>query len=244
MMLLIDAGNSRLKWGLRENGRWVGQGVLDYDALDTLPTLWSHAPARCLIANVAGRAQGERLVALLAQHGVAAHFLRASREAGGVTNHYRDPAQLGVDRWAALIGARGLHQGAALVVCAGTATTIDVLDDKGIFQGGCILPGLDLMKQSLAAGTANLPLAEADFQALPRSTDEAIVAGCLAAQAGAIAQLWPQVENLPGAVVILSGGAASLIAPRLACPLREIPNLVLEGLARLAEGQRSVGEAH
>ena len=238
MKLLLDAGNTRLKWGLFQNDHWYAQGILDYDSLDALPTLWpaGDTPADAWIANVAGPSIGDALQTLLARHAVPAHFLRASAMCCGVVNHYRNPSQLGADRWAALIGARSMHKGAALVVCAGTATTIDVLDADGHFQGGLILPGFDLMRRSLAHATAGLPIAQAGgvSDTPPVSTDEAISEGCLAAQLGAVRHMWRYVVSQPGSLCIVSGGAAEQLLCRLDLPSREVPNLVLEGLARMA----------
>jgi type III pantothenate kinase len=243
MILLLDAGNTRLKWGLRAGKRWQAQGVLDYTALDTLPQCWSQRakPVAVWAVNVAGETTAQALQSRLAQQGIALHFVRAQAQGFGVVNHYHTPQQLGADRWAALIGARTRHTGPALVVCAGTATTVDVLDASGDFLGGLIAPGLDLMRRSLAQGTAGLPLAQSTFQALPRSTEEAIITGCLAAQLGAVRHGWRQIESRPDARCILSGGAAESLRPHLELPLIEVPYLVLEGLARIAEDAAFVG---
>ena len=151
----------------------------------------------------------------------------------GVRNLYDNPAQLGADRWAALIGARTLHAGACLVVCAGTATTVDVLDDEGNFQGGLILPGVALMVRALAGNTAQLPLAEGKFAGLPRNTADAIVSGCLHAQAGAIERMFEQVVAYAEATCLVGGGAAAQLCDLLRIPTRQVDTLVLEGLARI-----------
>ena len=153
----------------------------------------------------------------------------------GVSNHYDNPEQLGDDRWSALVGARALHAGPCLVVCAGTATTIDVLDAEGHFQGGLILPGVALMGRALAANTAQLPLAEGRFAGLPRNTMDAIASGCLHAQAGAVERMYEQVAALPGAVCLVSGGAAGQFYELLRVPKHRVDNLVLEGLARIGQ---------
>ena len=110
-----------------------------------------------------------------------------------------------------------------------------VLDAEGVFQGGAILPGYELMRRSLARDTAQLPLAEGHYATPPRNTMDAIVSGCLQAQAGAIERMHRQLP--PGSPCVLTGGAAPLLAdlPGLAdLPLRRIDNLVLEGLLRFA----------
>ncbi|MFZ2853320.1 MAG: type III pantothenate kinase, partial [Rhodocyclaceae bacterium] len=194
--------------------------------------------ARIVICNVAGAAVGETLAALLARrHPDAAEmaeplWLHASAQACGVRNAYERPEQLGADRWAALIGARAQSGGACLVVCAGTATTVDRLDAEGLFCGGLILPGYDLMRGALAGNTAQLPLADGEFRALPRNTMDAIVSGCLHAQAGAIERMFAPIAGEAGALCLLTGGGAARLAPHLAIPLLLNENLILDGLAR------------
>ena len=235
MDLLLDAGNTRLKWGLWGAAGWHGQGAIALAALDELAGVLAAAgPVRRVLgANVAGAEVAARLAGLLAARGLTPVWIQPVESAFGVQNRYLDPSRLGADRWAALVGARALHGAAALVVTSGTATTADVLDGAGVFQGGVILPGLDLMRSSLARDTAQLPLADGRFEPLPRRTVDAIVSGCLHAQLGAIERMFRLVEAETGAVCLLNGGAAGSLAPLLDIPLRQVDNLVLEGLARM-----------
>jgi type III pantothenate kinase len=106
-----------------------------------------------------------------------------------VTNGYADPGQLGADRWAALIGARQIHRGTVLVVNSGTATTVDVLSSSGFFRGGVILPGIELMKEALAARTAGLPFTRGEFAEQPRTAD-AVESGNLLAQVGVVERMY------------------------------------------------------
>ena len=233
MDLLLDAGNTRLKWGLHDGASWRGQGAVAIGALDGLAAVLEAAGPirRVLGANVAGAGVAARLAEILGEWGLVPAWIEPSVSAFGVHNRYLDPARLGADRWAALVGARALHGAAALVVTSGTATTADVLDGEGVFQGGVILPGLDLMRSSLARDTAQLPFADGRFELLPRRTADAIVSGCLHAQLGAIERMFRLVASQPGAVCLLNGGAAVSLAPLLEIPLRRVDNLVLEGLA-------------
>jgi type III pantothenate kinase len=238
MDLLLDVGNTRLKWGLHDASGWHGQGAVLLSALDGFEgVLAGLGPVRRMLgANVAGGGVAGRLGVLLAARGLAAEWIQSQGEGFGVRNGYREPARLGADRWAALVGARALHHGPALVVTSGTATTADVLDADGFFQGGVILPGLDLMRMSLARDTAQLPFADGRFEATPRRTADAIATGCLHAQVGAIERMFRLVAAQPGAVCLLNGGAAAALAPQLECPVRVVDNLVLEGLARMLDG--------
>jgi len=235
MILAVDCGNSRLKWGLHENGGWRQTGTMPVSELARLEKTWKRfAPAdQVMVANVAGGSVRKKLETLFARRSIVPAWVKAKRRECGVTNGYGRPDQLGPDRWAALIGAWSIFRGPCLVVTAGTATTVDVLRGDGRFVGGVILPGLDLMKRSLARSTAELPLAGGHFSAEPRNTADAIETGCLLAQAGAIERAFATMEH--GAACVLAGGAARLIARHLNIPVRLVDNLVLEGLVRIAQ---------
>jgi type III pantothenate kinase len=162
------------------------------------------AVSRVLAANVAGAALRDRLTHMLATGAAlrvapdAIEWFASVAERAGVKNGYRNPAQLGCDRFAAAIGAHALVPGQAVIVAnCGTATTIDAVTADGRFLGGMILPGLGLMATSLARNTAQLPQI-AQGGKLPSgfadNTDDAILSGLLAAQAGAI----ERVRAAPG----------------------------------------------
>ncbi len=235
MILAVDCGNSRLKWGLHENGGWRKTGAVPLSEMGRLEKSWRRlVPAdKVVVANVAGRSVRNRLETLFARRSMVPAWVKAKRHECGVTNGYGRPDQLGPDRWAALIGAWSILRGPCLVVTAGTATTVDVLRGDGRFVGGVILPGLDLMKRSLTRGTAELPFARGRFSAEPRNTADAIETGCLLAQAGAIERAFATMEN--GAACVLAGGAARRIARHLNIPVRLVDNLVLEGLVRISQ---------
>ena len=158
------------------------------------------------------------------------HWFYSQAQCAGVTNGYRDPSQLGCDRFASLLGARALFpEQSLLVVTAGTATTVDALDASGRFLGGMILPGLGTMAQSLALSTAQLPHVETHLSVscFADNTLDAIVSGCVQAQLGAISQAR---AHLPDARCILSGGAAQYLLPYVPAPVQQVDQLVLRGL--------------
>lgn len=235
MILAIDCGNTRLKWGVHDGARWIAQGSLDYAGLPGLADLIRAQPrvSRAVVCNVAGPQVGDAVLEALTSLGVPLVRAQSQSAQYGVRNLYGHPEQLGADRWAALIGARTLHGGACLVVCAGTATTVDVLDAEGCFQGGLILPGVELMRRALAANTAQLPLADGEFSGLPRNTADAIISGCLLAQAGAVERMFEQVADRQDANCLVGGGAAGQFFDLLRIPKLRVDNLVLEGLARM-----------
>jgi type III pantothenate kinase len=234
MILAIDAGNTRIKWGLHDGAAWAGRGALALAEAEELAASITAPPAAIVAANVAGAEVARRIEASLARWRIPIRWASAQASQCGVVNGYDNPQQLGADRWAALIGARHLHAGAGLVVNAGTATTVDVLDSAGVFRGGLILPGFDLMRACLAHNTAQLPWSEGQYRDYPRNTADAIVSGCVHAQAGAVERMFAALSGDGPALCLLCGGAAGLLAPALRVPHRLVDNLVLEGLVRIA----------
>ncbi|MCY0389081.1 type III pantothenate kinase [Robbsia sp. Bb-Pol-6] len=166
-LLLIDAGNSRVKWALRDAAGGTTRGG-SFDRLpgDTaeanLLAEWARLPrpGAIWISNVAGAASAARLAALLERQwpGVPRTTIAARPAQCGLVNDYVEPAKLGSDRWAGMIGAHALYPGEALLIATlGTATTIDAIDAHGHFVGGLIAPGWTLMMRSLGEHTAQLP---------------------------------------------------------------------------------------
>ncbi|MDE2441018.1 MAG: type III pantothenate kinase [Betaproteobacteria bacterium] len=235
MIVCLDSGNTRIKWGVHDGVNWLAQGAVAHADLEQLAALlgdWPQ-PERVMLANVAGARVAGRIRQQLAPWLPVFYDVQSTALAGGVSNLYRHPERLGVDRWCALIGARTLSPAPAVVVMAGTATTIDTLDTAGSFVGGDIVPGIGLMLRSLAQGTAGLPFAEGHYTAYPRCTDDAIVSGVLEAQAGAIERAFTRLSE-PHGRCLLSGGYADQISAVLQVPHRVVANLPLEGLRRLA----------
>ena len=239
MILAVDAGNSRVKWGCYENGAWSTTGTIGHDGIDSLALTWQRvqAPAQIVISNVAGDAVRRKLSAALSHFAVAPYWLKSGQQLCGVTNGYAAPSQLGSDRWAALIGARREESGPVLVVNAGTALTIDAMTADGQFLGGLIVPGIRLMMRALTTGTAHAHAADGEFVQFPTNTLDAIYSGALNAALGSVTRMSDALAARSGAVpvCILSGGAASVLIPHLPPPTREIPNLVLSGLVTIAE---------
>jgi type III pantothenate kinase len=234
MMLLIDTGNSRIKWRLVGENTVYASGACTHEATRELAAcIETPGITRVLGCNVAGPARGEALTAMVARRGLALEWISSGAQRCDVRNLYIHPARLGADRWAALIGARNYHPHAVLVVMAGTATTLDILTGDGRFVGGMILPGMALMRQALSTGTAQLPPMGGRYRNRPRDTADAIVSGCLSAQAGAIERVFRHMNDA-SAVCLLSGGAADEIAPLLDIAFQRIENLVLDGLHRIA----------
>jgi len=235
MIVCLDSGNSRIKWGVHDGREWLAQGAVAHDEcglLASLATDWP-MPQKVMLANVAGSEAAATIRQHLAGWSAAFVEVKSALSGGGVTNLYQHPEQLGVDRWCAMVGARSVTQNACIVVMAGTATTIDMLDADGNFLGGLILPGSGLMLRSLARGTAGLPFAAGHYSPHPRCTDDAIVSGAIEAQAGAIERLYFRYKDRELAC-LLSGGNADAISRCLVIPHGLAQNLPLEGLKKLA----------
>lgn len=228
MHLFIDAGNTRIKYAGHDGTAWVFRSWADSNAAAALSLPTGFIPQRILIASVATAETNAAMMRQLAGWAERIEWFRATAACAGLRNDYAQPTQLGADRWAAALGAWNLVRGACLVVNAGTATTLDMITSEGVFAGGCILPGLEMMRRSLAQGTADLPLAEGLLQARPRNTADAIFSGCLNAQLGAIERMR---AALPAAApLVLAGGAALALRDHLTGQLEWAPYLVLDGL--------------
>lgn len=243
--LLIDVGNTFIKWGRYRSGGGATSepAALDQERrlIDEIATLVPafaaySAPRHVVISNVAGTRVRNPLLRAMEGWSTTPTWLVSAPQQCGVTNGYRDPLQLGTDRWAALIGARALlPEQPVLVVVCGTATTIDLLTPEGHFAGGNILPGMGLMLRSLHLSTAALPDADGDYVNHPIHTVDAITSGCQHAQAGAIERLFRRHRAEYGDLqCLISGGAGKTVAPRLSIPYRFHDNLVLEGLFQIS----------
>ena len=258
-MLLIDAGNTRIKWAIAADGdaaveparmsaAWRHSGSVARADWMQLADIWRQAaaaglPRRVLISNVAGPALRDQLQQSLGQlqpdPACRIEWLASQAELGGVRNGYRQPSQLGCDRFASAIGAHALFPDRALIVATcGTATTNDAITPEGGFIGGMILPGLGLMATSLALNTAQLPQVSAIDAAatgFADNTEQAIIAGCIAAQTGAIERaVRRHRQQYADALCLLAGGAGAYLTAHLAEPHERLDNLVLIGLHVLA----------
>lgn len=231
MNLLIDAGNTRIKWALVEDGEWSPVGNLASDHEDELARCIAQLPEvqRVWVSNVAGERIAQQIMAACAARGWEVRFIAAQAAQCGVGNSYAQPGQLGCDRWAALIAAWHQLGQAALVVNCGTATTIDALSARGMFLGGLILPGVELMQRSVMAATAQVRAEGAQYAAFPQNTADALYSGAVQASCGAIQRQHALLGD-GHAPVLLSGGAAAHLESRIGLPVQRVDDLVLKGI--------------
>ena len=244
MRLLVDIGNSCLKWALWENNCLNTQQRLPYQLRyfqQRLIQAWGQLPKPeqgVWVANVAGPQIAENLTQWLQQHWqMQPNFITTLDCEGEVKNGYKNFAQLGVDRWLALIGARQLAKEMLCVVDCGTAVTVDVLSVHGQHLGGLIIPGVTTMYNALLDKTYaltpvpnnwhwldNLPL-------LAQETQMGITLGSLYAIIGLLEHVINSLETkVNKLVLILTGGEAPVIMSLLPRPYRYIPDLVLQGM--------------
>lgn len=242
-LLALDVGNTRLKWALFVRGIIRDHGALILEEISTLnQTQWQSmaAPARIIGSNVAGEAVRHRVEDQLARWRVVPDWIVSQSAECGVVNGYDRPGLLGPDRWAALIAARRrVPDGPCLVITVGTAVTIDAIDNQGLFVGGLIVPGFGLMLDALEAGTAGLRVPSGEFQTFPTNTSNALMSGGVHALAGASERMARLLSERSGRTprVLLAGGAAPKLAPHLQFAYTMVDNLVLEGLARIADAR-------
>lgn len=244
MLLVIDAGNSFVKLAYHDGSAWRDQQRVVLSDFAALAESMARAapPAGVVIANVAGERFQGPMQALLDAWACPVRWVTAAPAGYGIVNGYAAPDQLGADRWAALVGLRRLTQGAAMVVSIGTAVTIDVLTEQGRFSGGFILPGLDLMRESLAERTAGVGAASGAYAPYPNNTADAVYSGTLLAVVGAVEKVFAarceQAASGAGPKLFITGGGADTIAPFIRPVPRIVPNLVLEGLLHIAREER------
>lgn len=238
MKLVVDIGNSRLKWNPVDKGPWqAGQSVSLQDDLGALlDEIWRDAPLpeTILVSNVSGAGVADQVRNwTMSNWGLEPKFFRSAARFSTITNEYRNPQQLGCDRWAAIIGARSLAAGDLCIVDCGTAVTIDVLTREDRFIGGIIFPGVDLMRDSLLSGTANIREHRASLkQVLGRTTAECVTAGSLFGAAGGIDRILIEMTTmLDEPRLYITGGGAGILIPLLDHSLQHDPDLVLIGLA-------------
>ncbi|HLX22175.1 MAG TPA: type III pantothenate kinase [Usitatibacter sp.] len=237
-ILAIDSGNTRIKWAVHDGHAWSAAGAIATSDSATLyeAMLPAFPVDRAVASNVAGAEVAARIVDACRRARVELAIVVPQQAQLGVTNAYREPWQLGSDRWAALIAAHRGYKGHKLVVNVGTALTVDALTADGHFMGGLIVPGPALMRRSLDLGTAGLRLTEGAMREFPQGTADAITSGSIQASVGAITRLGLEMaaRDCPVSRIILSGGAAGEIAAWLPYPAILQDNLVLDGLVAIA----------
>lgn len=246
-MLLIDIGNSRLKWMLQRPPLAPESHRTEYRGRP-LPHLfeeqWGELPPpnRVIVSNVAGQSMALALATWFQEAwGLPIEFVTVEREDFGVRIAYADPSRFGVDRWVGLIAARRLLTGTVCVVDCGTAITVDAMNAGGEHLGGLIAPGLSLMQKSLVENTKGIAYVPADTEhsLLARDTAAAVQGGSRWAAVGFIDRVVEEIRRDIAAplTTVITGGDAAVLLPSLSGAYRYEPDWIMQGLAIIAEGK-------
>lgn len=236
--LLLDIGNSRLKWAWQGEKGLGDCGVIvhDGDPAAALPSFAPVQPAEVWIAHVTGGASEASLtVAVRERFGREPHFARSAAQWRGLSNRYEEPERLGVDRWLVMLAAWSEQRVATCIVDAGTALTVDGFDAEGRHLGGLIGAGL-LTQQRAVLGQTRFatrehgPRYHAGFGI---DTESCVSQGAMLACLGAIDRALAATGS--AARRIITGGDASVLLPHLHGHWEHRPDLVLEGLRVLAD---------
>jgi len=241
MILLLDVGNTRVKWAWLEHVAVAPAGAVAHDATHRS---WQREieadglrPRRIVVASVAGPSFRAALTLWSRDHyRIEPEFVVATAEWGGVRNAYARPAALGVDRWLGLIAAWRARPRPTVIVSGGTAVTIDTLGADGRHGGGLIVPGVQMMRDARARfGSDEELLPGAALAPGPATGSADRVPELLAALADRSVAEFARRAGAPPRVVV-TGGDARLLEAHLARPADVVPDLVLSGLAIVATG--------
>ena len=244
MFLLIDIGNTKTKWMLRDN-----KSIYKHDSFLTEDIDQDHfefdvAIKKVLISNVAGFEKEAILKIKLKKFSCPVEFIKAHKKLNHLINNYQDATKLGTDRWLSALSVSHEIKKTAVIVSVGTAVTIDYVsfdqkNNQHTFEGGVILPGLHLTKNALSNHTADLKNSEGAFQMPPINTGNAIQSGFILSVLGNIKSFFDLASSKSKDVtIILSGGDTELIHQHMDEGLKKYvsikKDLVLEGLFVLA----------
>jgi type III pantothenate kinase len=239
--VVVDIGNSRVKWG-----QLIGTTVRQVTVVDHEPLGWTsqaaflfEGPIRWTVASVAP-ATTKAFHLWCAGRGEECRVLSKASDIP-LSLNLENTSTVGIDRLLAAFAAKK-RTTPAVVLTLGTAITVDLVDDEGVFQGGAILPGTQLLAKSLNDYTAQLPLlplhSYQSFVAPGKNTEAAIAVGLHSAVLGAcrvlIERYSQQCRKMP-IVFLAGGGIGELNAAELAVS-NEVQGpfpLVLEGLAEV-----------
>jgi len=238
--LLLDGGNSQLKWAWVENGTFSEVGRAPYRDLAQLGEEWLQFAdddvkiVGCAVCGSVKKAMVEEQLTRPVE------WLSSMPQALGIRNHYRRPEEHGSDRWFNALGSRRFTQNACIVVSCGTAVTTDALTEDNHYLGGTIMPGFHLMKEAMALKTANLNRPIGKVYPFPTTTPNAIASGMMDAVCGALMMMHGRLkdktgEGKPVDIIITGGGAARVVQ---ALPesfvhdnqVKIVDNLVIHGL--------------
>ncbi len=229
MTILIDVGNTAIKWQLRESEQTIDTGRGDVSQLMVwLESLGSLPSQQVAVSCVRDDEFAGELHDALVQLGCSsAVFAKSSATYAGITNAYANPSSLGVDRWLAVLALKSRGYESGIVIDVGTACTIDVLEDNH-HVGGFILPGPKLACDALVSNTDKIRYSTEPPAALEPGTDTGacVVSGAWLTIVGAVKEIALRYPHCP---VFLAGGAAPTLL-HLGVDGELVTDLVFDGL--------------
>lgn len=247
MILLVDIGNSRIKWSSRNAGTLGDLQAAQYSKTEVNKCLDAHwnglpQPEKLWVANVAGESVAHQVARWTVAHwGLEPQVLQVAGTAGQIRHGYANISHLGVDRWLALVATWQKYGTAACIVDCGTAVTIDGLDATGTHLGGLILPGVTMMCEALSRATGGIPANDQAqvVRGLAVNTGEGVMTGCTMAIVTLIEHTVDSLKDVVTGdlVCVITGGGAGNILPWLHGRCRYEPLLVLEGLNIVMAGK-------
>lgn len=237
--LLVDLGNSRLKWACSENGTLRSGTPLDHAAplAPQLDAAWCDLPSprRVLVSSVVrGELEDELRATVAARFGIAPEFVRSAAQLCGVRVAYAQPHKFGIDRLLALIALHAARPAPTVLASVGTALTLDALAADGTHLGGLIAPSPALAQKALLGATARVSASDAASLAeIATDTEDAVRSGCWLGAVALIERFHAQAARALGATpqLVLAGGDGPLLQQWLDVPSRYEADLVLRGLA-------------
>lgn len=237
MKLLIDIGNTRVKWALIDQQILVKGDADDWSALekhkDAIHSAWISCVGNDSIFKKVAKQVREIC-------GIKPFSVKVTSSACGLVNQYKNLERLGVDRWIAAIGARALRpSGELIVIDVGTAVTIDCVDAKSNYLGGVILPGFAMMHDSLVGQTAGISSLRQDtVGVIGKNTQECVNAGAHYGLVGAIERVVSEMQADLGSEsmdLLITGGDAGLVIASSHLPFDHQANLLFDGLIAVSE---------
>jgi type III pantothenate kinase len=236
--IVVDVGNTRVKWGLCSSEQVWSVASLSPDDADAWLAQcreWKLEPTQHWIVAGVHPARRDALIAWLKERGGSVDVLNTLEQLP-IKVDVEVPAKVGIDRLLNAVAANRRRQEhvAAILVDVGSAVTVDYVDGTGAFRGGAIFPGFALMAKALHQYTALLPIAHLDEAVkLPgTSTTHAIQAGVLHAVIGGVERLIAEYQHrIPAAFeIFLTGGDCKMLASKLHRPVHLWPEMTLEGI--------------
>jgi type III pantothenate kinase len=241
-MLCIDVGNTRIKWCVWQGNQMQHKAVVEYEStqlIDLLEQSFSRLEPQDVVVSCVASLQVNEIIALWFSRAWQrqVYFVGSKKQQLGVINSYKNEQQMGVDRWVAMLAAFHRHQSAVFVIDCGTAITLDLVDDAGAHLGGLILPGLNMMRQSLYQGANGIQSQQGNEVLFASNTQDAVSGGCFHLLISGLKGLYQQYrKQIKGRMVcVITGGDGEKVAKHMECDCQFEADLILYGLRLIAE---------